>query len=71
MLLLFVSARLIYPLTTEVMINDFKAVSGIVLLATGLSILKVVKVPLIDLVPAMLLAMPISWAWTVWIAPLF
>ena len=53
------------------MINDFKAVSGIVLLATGLSILKVVKVPLIDLVPAMLLAMPISWAWTVWIAPLF
>ena len=71
MLLLFFSARLIYPLTTEVMINDFKAVSGIVLLATGLSILKVVKVPLIDLVPAMLLAMPISWAWTVWIAPLF
>jgi uncharacterized membrane protein YqgA involved in biofilm formation len=41
MLLLFYSARIILPLTNEVMIDDFKACGGIVLLATGFTIMKV------------------------------
>ena len=70
MLLLFFSAKLIYPLTTEVMINDFKAAGGIILLATGLSILKLIKIPLANLIPGMLLAMPISAFWVAVIVPL-
>ena len=38
-LCLFLLAKLIYPLTTPVMINDFKACGGFILLATGLRIL--------------------------------
>lgn len=71
MLLLFFSAKLIYPLTTDVMINDFKAVGGIVLLATGLSIMKIIKLPLANMLPGMILVMPISWLWSAFIVPLF
>ncbi len=70
MLLLFFTARLIYPLTTEVMINDFKATGGIILLATGMSILKLIKMPLADLIPGMLIAMPVSALWVSLIVPL-
>ena len=70
MLLLFFSAKLIYPLTTEVMVDDFKATGGIILLATGFSILKIIKLPLANLIPGMILAMPISALWTQVIAPL-
>ncbi|MBO4837809.1 MAG: DUF554 domain-containing protein [Lachnospiraceae bacterium] len=70
MLLLFFSARLIFPLTTEVMIADFKACGGILLLATGFTIMKVKVFPMADLLPAMVLVMPVSWLWTQFIAPL-
>lgn len=70
MLLLFFSARLIMPLTTETMIGDFKACGGILLLATGLTIMKVKIFPLADLIPAMVLVMPLSALWTNYIAPL-
>lgn len=70
MLALFFSAKLIFPLTTEVMIADFKACGGLLLLATGLTILKVKIFPLADLIPAMILVMPISSLWTNYIAPL-
>ena len=70
MLLLFFSARLILPLTNEVMIADFKACGGILLVATALTILKVKPFPLVDLIPAMILVMPISYLWTTYIVPL-
>ena len=70
MLALFFSARLILPLTTETMIADFKACGGILLLATGLTIMKVKVFPLADLIPAMILVMPLSRLWTEYIAPL-
>ena len=69
-LLLFLLAKVIYPLTTPAMINDFKAVGGLILLATGLRIAKVRDFPIADMIPAMLIVWPISWAWTQWIAPL-
>ena len=71
MLLLFFSARLIYPLTTDVMIDDFRAVGGIILLGTSFSMLKLLKIPLANLLPGMIFIMPVSWAWTAFIAPLF
>ena len=69
-LILFFCARLIYPLTTPSMINDFKACGGLILLATGLRIARVRDYPVADMIPAMILVWPLSYAWTAWIAPL-
>ena len=67
---LFLLAKVIYPLTTPAMINDFKAVGGLILLATGLRIARIRDFPIADMIPAMLLVWPVSWIWTQWIAPL-
>lgn len=69
-LLLFLLARVIYPLTTPAMINDFKACGGILLLATGFRIMKVKEFPVADMIPSMVLAMPVSWLWVHYILPL-
>lgn len=70
LMLLFFSAKGLVPLTTETMIADFKACGGIVLLATGLRIMQVRKFPIVDMLPAMVLVMPASYAWTQWLQPL-
>ena len=67
---LFLLAKVIYPLTTPAMINDFKAVGGLILLATGLRIARIRDFPIADMIPAMLIVWPISWMWTQWIVPL-
>ena len=69
-LALFLLAKVIYPLTTPAMINDFKAVGGLILLATGLRIARIRDFPIADMIPAMLIVWPISWMWTQWIVPL-
>ena len=69
-LTLFLCARLIYPLTTPSMINDFKACGGLIMLATGLRIARVKSFPIADMIPAMLLVWPLSAAWTAWVVPL-
>ncbi len=68
--LLYLLANLIYPLTTPVMINDFKACGGFILLATGLRIARIREFPIADMIPAMILVMPISAVWVNCIAPL-
>ena len=70
MLLLFFSAKLIFPLTNPTMVNDFKACGGILLLATGFTIMKVKAIPIANLIPAILLVMPVSGLWQAVIAPL-
>ena len=70
MLLLFFGARLILPLTTDTMIADFKAAGGVVLLATGFSIMGVKKTAVANMIPAMVLAMPLSALWTNLLLPL-
>ena len=55
---------------TPAMINDFKASGGILLLATGFRMIKVKEFPVADMIPAMALAMPVSYLWTVYIMPL-
>lgn len=69
-LLMFFCAGLIFPLTTPAMINDFKAVGGILMLATGFRMIKVKMFPTADMIPAMLIAMPVSGLWTAFVAPL-
>ena len=56
--LMFLMAGIVYPLTTPVMINDFKACGGLLLLATGFRMIKVKMFPTADMIPAMILAMP-------------
>lgn len=67
---LFLCGGLILPLTTPQMVGDFKAVGGILLLATGLRMLKLKELPTAEMIPAMIIAMPCSWIWTNWIVPL-
>ena len=68
--ILFLCARLIFPLTTPAMVNDFKACGGLIMLATGLRIAKIHDFPIADMIPAMLLVWPISYAWAAWIVPM-
>lgn len=68
--LLFLSAGFILPLTTTDMTGDFKACGGFLMLATGFRIMKLRQFPTADMIPAMIIVMPISWAWANWILPL-
>ena len=69
-MLLYLLAGVIFPLTTPVMIGDFKACGGVLLLATGFRILNVTEFPTADMIPAMILVMPVSWLWTTYVLPL-
>ena len=69
-LALYYCAKLIFPLTTPSMINDFKACGGLILLATGFRITKIRDFPIADMIPAMLLVMPLSSIWTNYVLPL-
>jgi hypothetical protein len=52
------------------MINDFKACGGFLLIATGFRMLKLKMFPTADMIPAMILVMPISFLWVNYILPL-
>lgn len=67
---LFLAAKAIYPLTTPAMIADFKACGGFLLVATGCRIAKMQDFPIADMLPAMVLVMPLSALWTNVIVPL-
>lgn len=62
------AAALILPLTTPSMMADFSAVGGLLLMATGLRICGIKMFPVVNMLPALLLAMPLSAAWTAWFA---
>ena len=63
-LLLFFSAKLLFPLTTPSMVADFKACGGLIMLATGFRIAGIMDFPIADMIPAMLLVWPVSALWT-------
>lgn len=67
---LFSCGGMIMPYTTPEMVDDFKAVGGIILLATSFRMIKVKMFPVADMIPAMILVMPISHIWTAYIMPL-
>lgn len=66
---LFLLAGLIFPLTTPTMINDFKACGGVMMLATGFRIASIKKFPTADMLPSMVIVMPISYLWITYILP--
>jgi len=67
---IFCLAKVIVPLTTDVMIADFKACGGFVLVATGLRIMKVKDFPVADMTLGMVLVMPVSYLWVTYLLPL-
>lgn len=71
MISLFLLAQVIVPLTTDIMIADLKACGGLILVATGLRMLQLKPSPIADMIPALVLVMPISYIWTEWLLPFF
>lgn len=70
LLTLFALAKVIVPMTTDTMVADFKACGGFILVATGLRMMNLKPFPVADMIPAMVLVMPISYAWVIWLLPL-
>ena len=67
---IFCLAKVVVPLCTDVMIADFKACGGFVLVATGLRIMKVKDFPVADMTLGMVLVMPVSYLWVTYLLPL-
>lgn len=68
--MLFLLAGFIYPLTTPAMIADFKAAGGVLMLATGFRMVQIKMFPTADMIPAMIVVMPLSFLWVNYIMPL-
>lgn len=68
-LVLFFCAGIIYPMCTPTMINDFKACGGFIMLATGFRMIKLRMFPTADMIPGMILVMPVSWFWVNYVLP--
>lgn len=63
LLILFLAASFIMPLTTPAMLADFSACGGILMLATGFRICGIKSFPIGNMLPAMVIVMPLSWIW--------
>lgn len=70
MIILFLLAGVIMPLTNDVMMGDFRACGGILMLCTGLRICGIKSFPIANMLPAMVLIMPFSWLFADLILPL-
>lgn len=67
---LFLVSRLITPFISSTMLADFKACGGFLMIATGLRICKIKEFPVADMIPSMILVMPLSWIWVHWVLTL-
>ena len=63
LLFMYFVGRFIYPFTTQYMINNFKAVGGILMIATAFRMLKIKMLPTASMLPSMLLVFPLSYLW--------
>lgn len=63
LIVLFLGATAIMPMTTPEMLADFNATGGILMLATGLRISGIKSFPIANMLPAMVIIMPISYLW--------
>ena len=60
---LYLGAHQLMPLTTPAMLADFSACGGIIMLATGLRICGIKIFPIVNMLPALILVMPVSALW--------
>ena len=66
----YLGAGIVMPLTNETMLGDFSAVGGLISLATGFRIAGIQNFPVANMIPAMILAMPLSALWNNYLVPL-
>lgn len=64
-IVLYLSAGLIIPLMTNDMLLDFKACGGIITMAVGLKLAQIRSFNVINIVPAIVLVIPLSYLWSV------
>ncbi|KZL91983.1 DUF554 domain-containing protein [Clostridium magnum] len=64
---LFFGATFILPMTTPALIADFTSLGGMIMLATGLRISGIKAFPVANMIPGLILVMPISHLWTTFI----
>lgn len=60
---LYAGAYLLVPLLTPAMQADFSACGGLIMLATGMRICGIKIFPIVNMLPALLLIMPVSALW--------
>jgi uncharacterized membrane protein YqgA involved in biofilm formation len=63
-LILYFSASSIVPLINASMIADFSAVGGLIMFATGFRICGILNYPIANMIPCLLIAMPVSAMWS-------
>lgn len=63
---LFFGATLLLPLITPNMQADFSACGGVIMVATGLRICGIKIFPIVNMLPGLLLLMPLSALWSVY-----
>lgn len=59
LLLMFTIGRFILPLTTPLLIQDFEALGGIILIATGFNLLQIRSFSVSNMLPGLVLVMPL------------
>jgi len=67
---LFLCSSYIFPLISEHMLDDFKACGGTILFATGFLMLDIKRFPIPDMIPSLIIVMPISYLCETYILPL-
>lgn len=67
---LFALAGVIMPFVNDTMMGDFRACGGVLMLCTGLRICGIKNFPIADMLPAMVLVMPLSALFAGYILPL-
>ena len=61
--LIYMGAATIAPLMTPTMLSDFTACGGVIFVATGLRMCDIKIFPVINMLPAMGIILPLSWLW--------
>lgn len=61
-------AVVILPMTNATMMADFSAAGGVIMFATGLRICGIKSFPVANMLPGLILIMPISYLWSTYIA---
>ncbi len=62
-MIIFFSAGFILPLINNTMLQDFRACGGIVTLGVGLKLTKIKAFKIINILPAIIIVLPLSYFW--------
>lgn len=65
----FLAGAYIVPMTTPRMLADFSGCGGLLMLATGFRMAEIKLFHVADMLPALVLVMPVSWLWQ-WLSAL-